>query len=103
MPGLQTPRPGMMTPNELSKLLLGVGRHGRLDDLVRIADRLAAFDLVDVLHALSDVAPGGVLVVEEGGVAEADEELAVAGIRIARARHRDGAAHVRLLVELGLE
>ena len=67
------------------------------------AHRLAALDLVDVFHALDDVAPGGVLVVEEAGVVEADEELAVAGIRAGRARHRHGAAHMRLLVELGLE
>ena len=65
--------------------------------------RLAALDLVDVLHALGDLAPDRVLAVEEGGVVEADEELAVGGIRAGRARHRGGAAHMRLLVELGLE
>src|SRR5690242_1096239 len=96
-------RAGHRITSRLSALLLGVGRHSRLDDLVGIANRLAALDLVDVLHALDDVAPGGVLVVEEGGVAEANEELAVAGIRVAGARHRDGAAHMRFLVELGLE
>src|SRR5213593_677770 len=80
-----------------------VGRHLRLDDLVGIAHRLAALDLVDVLHAGRHFAPGGVLAVEEARVVEADEELAVAGIRILRARHRDGAAHMRLTVELGLE
>ena len=56
-------------------------RHRRLDDLVGIAHRLAALDLVDVLHALDHLAPGGVLAVEEGRVVEADEELAVAGVR----------------------
>src|SRR3954447_20234718 len=83
--------------------LLGVGRDRRLDDLVGVAHRLAALDLVDVLHALHDIAPGGVLVVEEGRIAETDEELAVAGIGIAGARHRHRTAHVRLLVELRLE
>src|ERR1700692_3579711 len=47
--------------------------------------------------------PDRVLVVEEGGVVEADEELAVAGIRARGARHRGGAADMRLLVEFGLQ
>src|ERR1044072_7417353 len=55
--------------------------HARLDDLVGILHRLAALDLVDVLHPRSDLAPHRILVVEEGCVVEADEELAVAGIR----------------------
>src|SRR3954464_2251542 len=80
-----------------------VSGHMRLDDLVRILHRLAALDLVDVVHAVGHLAPDRVLAVEEGGVVEADEELAVAGIRARRARHRSGAAHMRLLVELGLE
>src|SRR2546423_8951009 len=77
--------------------------HPRLDDLVGILHRLAALDLVDVLHARGHLAPDRVLAVEEGGVVEADEELAVAGIRARRARHRGGAADMRLLVELGLQ
>src|SRR3977135_1699447 len=80
-----------------------VGRHMRLDDLVRILHRLAALDLVDVRHAISHLAPDGVLAVEEGCIVEADEELAVTGIRARGARHRGSAAHMRLLVELGLE
>src|SRR5580704_8021752 len=75
----------------------------RLDDLVGVLHRLAALDLVDVLHARGHLAPHRVLLVEEGGVVEADEELAVAGIRAGRARHRGGAAHMRLVVEFGLE
>src|ERR1700692_1427228 len=47
--------------------------------------------------------PDRVLVVEEGGVVEADEELAVAGIRARGARHRGGAADMWLLVEFGLQ
>src|SRR6195256_1658532 len=80
-----------------------VGGHSRLDDLVGVLHRLAALDLVDGFHARRDLAPHRVLVVEEGSVVEADEELAVAGIRARRARHRGGAAYMRLLVELGLQ
>src|ERR1700712_2484181 len=75
----------------------------RLDDLVGIPHRLAALDLVDVLHARGDLAPHRVLVVEEGSIVEADEELAVAGIRAGRARHRGSAADMRFLVEFSLE
>jgi len=63
----------------------------------------AALDLVDVFHARGHLAPHGVLLVEERGVVEADEELAVAGIRTSRARHRCRSAHMRLGIELGLE
>src|SRR3984885_1478178 len=80
-----------------------VGGHVRLDDLVGVLHRLAALDLVDVLHALGHLAPHRVLVVEERCIVEADEELAVAGVRAGRACHRSGAAHMRLLVEFGLE
>src|SRR5262249_40107832 len=66
-------------------------------------DRFAALDLVDVFHALDHLAPDRVLVVEKAGVVEANEKLAVAGVRIGCTGHRDGAAHVRLLVELRLE
>src|SRR3954468_19058759 len=83
--------------------LLRVSRHSRLDDLVGVLHGLAALDLVDVLHALGDLAPHRVLVVEEAGVVEHDKELAVAGIRAGGARHRGGAAYMRLLVELGLQ
>src|SRR5260370_37357700 len=80
-----------------------VGGQAGLHDLVGIVHRLAAFDLVDVLHARRHLAPDRVLVVEERGVIEADEELAIGGIRAGGARHRGGAAHMRLVVELGLE
>src|ERR1700688_2734874 len=80
-----------------------VGGHARLDDLVRVLHRLAALDLVDILHARRHFAPDGVLVVEERGIIEADEELAVGGIRAGGAGHRGGAAQMRLLVELRLE
>src|SRR5260221_6509724 len=77
--------------------------HMRLDDLVGVLYRLAALDLVDVFHALGHLAPDRVLVVEERGIVEADEELAVAGIRAGGARHRSRATHMRFLVELGLQ
>jgi hypothetical protein len=48
-----------------------------LDDLIRIAHRFAALDLVDVFHAGDDLAPGGVLLVEKTGVVEADEKLRI--------------------------
>src|SRR3954465_9713557 len=80
-----------------------VDGHSGFDDLVRILHRLAALDLVDVLHAFGHLPPDRVLAVEERGVVEADEELAVAGIRARPARHRGGAAHMRLLVEFSLQ
>ncbi|GLU24661.1 hypothetical protein SLE2022_405690 [Rubroshorea leprosula] len=81
----------------------GVRRHLRLHDLAGRARRLALGQRVDMLHARHDLAPHRVLVVEEGGVVEADEELAVGRVRIAGARHRADAADVRLPGELGLE
>src|SRR4051812_40824774 len=80
-----------------------VDGHSGFDDLVRVLHRLAALDLVDVLHAFGDLAPHRVLIVEERGIVEADEELAVAGIGTGGARHRGGAADMRLLVELRLQ
>src|SRR5690606_19606643 len=80
-----------------------VERHPRLDDLVGVLDRLAALDLVDILHARGHLAPNSVLFVEERRVLEANEELAVAGIGIGRAGHRRRAPHVRFVIEFGLE
>src|SRR6267154_4861257 len=80
-----------------------VEHHAGLNNLVGVLHRLAALDLVDVLHAGRHLAPDRVLVVEERCIVKADEELAVAGIRAAGARHRGGAADMRFLVELGLE
>src|SRR5687768_18077326 len=56
-----------------------------------------------MLHAFGDLAPDRILIVEEAGVLEADEELAVGAVRILRARHRGGAADVGLAAELGPE
>src|SRR4051812_40517525 len=73
----------------------------RLDDLVGVLHGLPALDLVDVLHAFDHRAPHGVLLIKETGVVEADEELTVRAVRVLRPRHRGGAAHMRLGVELG--
>ena len=54
-----------------------IGSHTCLDDLVGVLHRLAALDLVDILHAFDDLAPDGVLVIQERGIVEADEELAI--------------------------
>src|SRR5664280_364380 len=77
--------------------------YDRADDLVRITHRFATLDLVDILHAGRHLAPHGILLVEETGVAENDEELRIGGVRILGPRHRDNAAHMRLGVELGPE
>src|SRR5690606_38805363 len=71
----------------------------RLDDLARLARRLALGQRVDIFHAFDHFAPDGVLVVEEAGILEADEELAVRAVRILRTRHRTDAANVRFAVE----
>src|SRR3954468_9257574 len=97
------PAPGLPSRADRLRYLGRVGGHMRLHDLVGIFYRLAAFDLVDILHARSHLAPNGVLAVEEGRVIEADEELAVAGIRTGGTCHRRRATDMRLFVELGLE
>src|ERR671913_910734 len=74
-----------------------------LDDLARLARRLADRQRVDMLHAALDLAPDGILIVEEAGVVEADEELAVGAVRVLRPRHRAGAADVGRFAEFGLE
>src|SRR5689334_14098177 len=63
----------------------------------------ALLDGVDMLHAARHLAPHGILPVEPGRIAEADEELAVGAVGILRARHRAGAAHVLLARELRFE
>src|ERR1044072_2401788 len=93
------PRAGRGRANTYVGRLLGAG----LDDLARVARRLALGKRVDMLHAVGDFAPDGVLAVEEGRIVEADEELAVRAVRIHRPRHRAGAADMRLAAELGLE
>src|SRR5918993_2224739 len=74
-----------------------------LDDLARLARRLADRQRVDMLHAALDLAPDGILIVEEAGVVEADEELAVGAVGVGGAGHRAGAADVRLTRKFRLE
>src|SRR5262249_22750593 len=63
--------------------------------------RLAARDLVDILHAGDHLAPQRVLPGElPAAVAEADEELAIGTVGIAGARRPDAAAFEWLLAEL---
>ena len=61
---------------------------------------LANGQRVDMFHARNNIAPCGILLVEEAGIVEADEELAVRAVRAAAARHRTYAALMRLSVEL---
>ena len=56
-----------------------------------------------MLHPALDLAPDGVLTVEEAGIVEADEELAVGAVRVLRPGHRAGAANVRLTREFRLQ
>ena len=93
-----------------------VGNYGRKDrpndlhfhNLVRSAHdavlvRIALLDHIDELHAARDLSPDGVLSVQESRVGEADEELAVGGVRVHRARHRHRPADMRFLVELRVQ
>ena len=82
---------------------LGVGCDLHLGDLVGLAHGFAALDAVDDVHAVRHLAPHRVLAVEEGGVAEADEELAVGRVRVLRAGHGADAAHMRLPREFLLQ
>ena len=52
--------------------------------------------LSTIVHAFHDLAPDRVLLVEEAGIVEADEELRVGRVRGAGARHGADAAHMRL-------
>src|ERR1700681_3611938 len=95
---------GLLTMTSAQKFsLLRIRRHARRDDAVGVAHRLAALDLVDVLHAGTHLAPDGVLPVEPFRILEADEELAVAGIRALGSRHRNRAADVLFRGKLRLE
>ncbi len=58
----------------------------------RLRRRLAFGDLIDILHAVHDLAENGVRAVEMRRVREADEELAVGAVGIARTRCAESAA-----------
>src|ERR1700741_3694781 len=77
--------------------LVGIGGDLHADDMVGIVDAavavgIALLDGVDVLHAGCHLAEDGVLAVEEGRRLEADEELAVAAVRVVGARQAQRAA-----------
>src|SRR5882672_9759849 len=75
---------------------------GNLDDLHRL-HLVALLDVVHDVHARGDLAEHGVLAVEEVGGREGDVELAPRRIRILAPGHGHRAAHVLVLVELGLD
>src|SRR6266498_4249676 len=88
--------PPLMRSDQAMNLL------GRLDDLDRL-HLVALLDIVHDVHARGDLAEHGVLAVEEVGGGEGDVKLAARGVGILAARHGHYAAHVLLLVELGLD
>src|SRR6266436_1833921 len=88
--------PPLMRSDQAMNLL------GRLDDLDRL-HLVALLDVVHDVHARGDLAEDGVLAVEEVGGGEGDVALAARGVGILAARHGHRAAHVLLLVELGLD
>ena len=51
-------------------------------DLVGILHRLAALDLVDILHAFDNFAPDRILLVEKACIVKADKELRIRTIWI---------------------
>src|ERR1044071_4791628 len=63
---------------------------------------VALLDAVDVLHARDHVAEHRIVAVEVRGGSIGDVELAARGVGVLAARHGHAAAHVLLLVELGL-
>src|SRR5262249_22788073 len=74
------------------------------NNLVRLRGWIPFCNFIYVFHAFYDLAPQGILSRElAAGRAEANEELAVGAVRIARARHSNTAALVLLLRELRLQ
>ena len=67
------------------------------DDRIRVGDRTtlasALFKLLHSLHACSDLADDSVLPVQPAGGREADEKLAIGGVRVLRAGHAKGAGY----------
>ncbi|MFM1944067.1 MAG: hypothetical protein RI897_3049 [Verrucomicrobiota bacterium] len=60
-------------------------------------------DLFEDVIAIHQLAEGGVLAIEELGIAMADEELGSGGVRVLGAGHGDDPADVGFLVELGFD
>src|SRR5690606_6553802 len=55
-----------------TSLFRNVGGNLDRNHLVRVDDRLAALDLVDIVHALDHFTPDGILAIEERRVGKAD-------------------------------
>ncbi len=92
--------------DEVSKLFLFVSGDCHLDDLRRVFHRAVVqlrthLDLIDGFHTGNDLTPYGVYSVKIIGGVEADEKLAVCGIRIVGAGHGYSATHMRSLAEFG--
>src|SRR3546814_12041342 len=91
-------RPRVTRLTRERQLSLHVRFHLQRDDLVRLAHRPALVARrrllagVDVLHALDDAAPDGVLAVEAARWRQGEEELAVGRVGVLRSRHADDAA-----------
>src|SRR5690606_18725574 len=79
------------------------GSHAHRYDGIGIAHRLAALDLVDIVHSFDDLAPGRVLLVEPGRLVEADEELRIGRVRVHRTSHRARATNMARRGKLCLE
>ena len=64
------------------EMLCDVGGNAHGHDLVGVADRLTALELVDIVHALDDLAPDRVLAVEPGRLVKTMKnwELAESGL-----------------------
>src|ERR1700730_157271 len=81
-----------------------LGRQPTVAETILSVSRTGAPRLIlSVLHVRRDLSPDGILLVEKARVAKANEELRVGRIRVLRAGHGTGAAHMRLGVELRLE
>src|SRR5687768_16007491 len=98
-----TPRPAEAPVISATPAISGRRPDLGLLDLARTGRRLTLGKGVDMLHAALDLAPDGVLIVEEARVVEADEELAVRAVGVLSAGHRADAADVRLTTEFRLQ
>ncbi len=59
-----------------------VGGNPHADDLVGILHWFAPLDLVDMFHTFNDMPPHGILPIEERGIVEANEKLAVGAVGV---------------------
>src|SRR5216683_6525815 len=97
--------PGAPLPSTTVPFLMrsDQGMLGRsLQDLHRL-HLVTLLDVVHDVHPRDDLSEDGVLAVEEVRGGEHDVELATRRVGIVAPRHGDRAAHVLVLVELGLD